>query len=178
MTKRASKRLSSKDKESDATMKDTTQTTTPYNSDDDEDNDDLNNLRMNTAYCTITVMLPKNSNFIKYLHAKYAILIDIFLQADEELLINQYDPKHDYDNAKFLRTAKDLPTKMTALQRFVAVITRCPKPGHGTTIWANIRISHNSEFEDIMNLTSFDLQSNEMNMMSKRIQAHKSNSPG
>lgn len=158
-------------------MKDTPETTASE-SDNDEDTDDLNNHRMNTTYCTITVKLPKNSNFIQYLHTKYSTLIDILLQADEELLVNQYDPKHDYDNAKFLRNAKDLPSKMTALQRFVAVTTRCPKPGHGATIWANIRISHDTEFEDIMNLTSFDLQSNEMNMMSKRIQAHKSNSPG
>ena len=115
MTNRASKRLRSKDKESDATMKDTPQTTTSE-SDNDEDTDDLNNHRMNTTYCTITVKLPKNSDFIQYLHSKYAILIDILLQADEELLINQYDPKYDYDNAKFLRNAKDLPSKMTSLQ--------------------------------------------------------------
>ena len=177
MSKRASKRLRLKDNESDAHTKDTSQTMMS-DSEDDDDNDSLNNHRMNTTYCTVTVKLPKNSDFIQYLHAKYTILIDILLQADEELLMNQYDPKHDYVNAKFIRNAEDLPTKMTALQRFVAVTTRCPKPGHGATVWANFRISHDSEFEDIMNLTSFDLQSNEMNMMSKRIQAHKSQSPG
>ena len=115
MSKRASKRLRLKYNESDTHTKDTSQTTMTE-SDDDDDNDSLTNIRMNTTYCTVTVKLPKNSDFIKYLHAKYTTLIDILLQADDKLLINQYDPKHDYVNAKFIRNAKELPNKMTALQ--------------------------------------------------------------
>ena len=146
---------------------------------DDEDN--RNDFRMHTTFINVIVKLPKNSDFIKYLHAKYTILINTLLQADEELLINPYDPKHDLTDTKSLCTAKDLPNKMTALQRFINVTTCCPKAGKGATIWANIRISHDSEFEDIMNLTSFDLESNErneINLMIKRIQPHKSSSPG
>ena len=99
---------------------------------------------MNTTYATVTIKLPKNSDFIKYLHNKYTILIDILLQANEELLVNPYDPNHDITDTKSLCAAKYLPTKMTALQRFVDVTTRCLKPGKGATIWANIRISHDS----------------------------------
>ena len=178
MTQRSSKQLNSKDKDSDDIMKDEKHITLLESSDDDDDNVDLKNQRMYTTYCTITVKLPKNSDFVKYLHAKYAIIIDILHQVDEKLLINQYDPKHSYNTTKFLHTAKDLPTRMPVLQRFVAVTTRWPKPDHGATIWANIRISHDSEFEDIIIITSFDLKSNEMNLMSKRIQAQKSSSPG
>ena len=83
--------------------------------------------------------------------------------------MNPYDPKHDITDTKLLRAAKDLPTKMKVLQRFVAVTIRCPKPSKRATIWANIHISHDSEFEDIMNLTSFDLESNEIHLISKRI---------
>ena len=50
-----------------------------------EDEDDLNNFRMYTTYITVTVKLPKDSDFIKYLHDKYTILIDTLLQVDEEL---------------------------------------------------------------------------------------------
>jgi len=67
---------------------------------------------------------------------------------------------------------------MTALQRFITVTTRWSKPGKGANTWANLRISHGSEFEEIMNLTRFDFESNEINLMTKRIQAHKSSSPG
>ena len=148
MNKRASKRLRFKDNESDAHTKDTSQTMMSDNEDDD-DNDSLNNHRMNTTYCTVTVKLPKNSDFIQYLHAKYTTLIDILLQADEELLVNQYDPKHDYINAKFIRNAEDLPTKMTALQRFVlllhAVLNRAMEPLYGPIFAshaiANLKIS-------------------------------------
>ena len=66
---------------------------------------------------------------------------------------------------------------MTAFQRFVAITTRYPKPGKGANIWANIRISYCSEIEDIMNLTNFDLESNEINLVSKRIQAQKLSFP-
>ena len=62
--------------------------------DNTEDEDNLNNFRMYTTYITVTIKLPKNSDFIKYLHDKYTILIDTLLQADEELLVNPYDPKH------------------------------------------------------------------------------------
>ena len=175
---RASKRLrfqkSKPDKHTDAAMDEMKDDA----SEDKFEEDNLNDFRIHTTYITVTIKLPKNSDFIKYLHNKYTILIDTLLQADEELLINPYDPKHDLTDTKSLRAAKDLPNKMTALQRFIAVTTRCPKPGKGATIWANLRISHDSEFEEIMNLTSFDLESNEINLMTKRIQAHKSHSPG
>ena len=91
---------------------------------DDEDN--LNNFCMHTTFVTVTIKLPKNSDFIKYLHDKYTILFDTLLQADEELLLNPYDPKHDLTNTKSICTSEDLPNKMTALQRFINVTTRCP----------------------------------------------------
>ncbi len=79
MSKHASKTLSFKDNESDAHAKKTSQTTMSDSDDDDDDNDSLNNIRMNTTYCTVTVKLPRNSNFIQYLNAKYTTLIDILL---------------------------------------------------------------------------------------------------
>ena len=45
--------------------------------------------RLYTTYCTITVKMPKDNDFIKFLHAKYAILLDILLQADDKLFVNQ-----------------------------------------------------------------------------------------
>ena len=131
---RASKRLRFQKKDgtdTDTAMKETTDDTSEDKSDDE---DNLNNFRMYTTFITVTIKLPKNSDFIKYLHDKYTILIDTLLQADEELLINPYDPKHDLTDTKSLRAAKDLPNKMTALQRFIAVTTRCLKPGKGATI--------------------------------------------
>jgi len=104
--------------------------------------------------------------------------MDKLLQADCLLLLLLYIQKFDVIDTKPVCDAEDLPTKMTALQKCINVITRCPRPGEGVTVWANICISHDYEFEEILNLTSFDLQSNEINLMSKRIQAHKSNTPG
>ena len=102
---------------------------------------------MHTTFVSATIKLPKNSDFIKFLHDKYTILIDTLLQADEELLINPYDPKHDLTDTKSLHTAKDLPNKMTALQRFINVLTCFLKPSKGATIWANLRISLDYKFE-------------------------------
>ena len=157
-------------------MEDTKADDNEENAEEDEEN--LDSFRIYTTYATVTIKLPENNSFIKYLHNKYTILIDTLLQAEEELLVNPYESKHDIIDIKSLRAAEYLPTKMTALQRLVAVTIHCPKSSKGATICANIRISHDSEFEDIMNLTSFDLESNEINLMSKRIQAHKSSCPG
>ena len=175
---RASKRLRFQNKtgkDTDASMEGSKVNANENNS---EDEDNLNDFRIYTTYITVTIKLAKDSDFIKYLHDKYTILIDTLLQVDEELLINPYDPKHDLTDTRSLRTAKDLPSKMTTLQRYIAITSRCPKSGKGATIWANLRISHDSDFEEIMNLTSFDLESNEINLMTKRIQSDKSSSPG
>ena len=180
MTKRQSKCLQSKSSNDDNTsMKEKTDITVDESSDNSADEEDyVDHHRLYTTYCTITVKIPKDKNIIKFLHDKYTTLIYILLQADDELFINKYDPKHDYTNASYLHNAKELLQKMTALQRSIAITTRCPKPGHEATVWANLRISHVSDFEEILNLISFGLQSNEMILMSKRIRAHKFNSPG
>ena len=141
---RASKQLhfhTKTGKDTDAAMEDTKEDAIDDNTENEEN---LNNFCMYTMYIIITIKLPKNSDFIKYLHDKYTILIDTLLQADEELLVNPYKTKYDLTDNKSLRAAKDLPNKMTELQHFIAVTTRCPKPGKGATIWANLRISHDS----------------------------------
>ena len=71
-------------------MEDTKANNNDENAEKVEEN--LNSLWMNTTYATVTMKLPKYRDFIKYLHNKYTILIDILLQADEELLVNPYDP--------------------------------------------------------------------------------------
>ena len=147
------------------------------NSKDNDIEDDINNFHIHTTYATVTIKLSQDNDLIKYLHNKYTILIKILLQDGKEIRMNPYDPKHDLVNTKRVRAAKDLPNKMTAIQKYITVTAHCPNPDHNASIWANIFISPDSEFEDIMNLTSSDFESIDINIMYKCIQSHKSSTP-
>ena len=72
MTKRQSKRLRSKSFDDDNTsMKEKTESTVDESSDDSSDDDKLkDHHQLYTTYCTITVKIPKDKNFIKFLHDK------------------------------------------------------------------------------------------------------------
>ena len=140
--------------------------------------DAVNDFRVNTTFITVSFSTPANTNFLAEVLAKFTLVIDNLQQADDTTLILPYDPKLDLTDTAPLRQVSDLPDKMTALQRFFKITSRAPKLNEKATVWSNARISHDSEFEDILNLISYDLQSNDINCMIKRVQCCTSTNPG
>ena len=140
--------------------------------------DVVNDFRVNTTFITITFSTPANSNFLEEVISKFTLVVDNLLQADDTILILPYDPKLDLTDSSPLREASDIPDKMTTLQRYFKITSRAPKLNEKATVWGNARISHDSEFEDILNLVSYDLQSNDINCMLKRVQCFASTHPG
>ena len=146
---------------------------------DDEDmHEEINDFRINTTFVTATFTTPANTDFLSGVISKLGIIIDNLLQADDSVLCLPYDPKHDLTNTPLVRQVNDIPVKMTALQKYFKITSRAPKSKEKATVWGNIRISHDSEFEEIQNLVSYELQSNDINFMNKRVQCHTSDTPG
>ena len=140
--------------------------------------EEINDFRVNTTFATVSFTIPASTDFltgtIEYLH----ILFDNLIQADETVLWLPYDPKYDLTDTALIRQADKIPDKMTALQKYFKITSRAPKKDEKAVVWGNIRISHDSEFEDIQNLISYELNSNDINLMYKRVQCHTTENPG
>ena len=134
---------------------------------------------------TISELIPHLSrlpfplqHFLEEVVEKFKIIVDNLQQADDSTLILPYDPKLDLTDTCQIRQIQDIPIKMTALQRFFKITSRALKGNEKATVWGNARISHDSEFDDILNLITYDLQSNDISCMLKRVQCFASYNPG
>ena len=101
-------------------------------------------------------------------------MIDNLLQADDTTLILPFDPKLDLSNSKLLQIVDNFPEKMMVLQCYFKITSCIPKAKEKATVWGNIRMSHDSEFDDILSLISHDSQRNEILCMRKRVQCFAS----
>ena len=139
---------------------------------------DFDDTRFYMKYITIKMTLDSNAGAIEALREKYALLKTTLLEADETIIFLPINPEKTADP---LRQDDEIPPKMTGISTYFHSTSRLPKPdkaAYKPIIWANARIAYDGDWEDIVNATIYDLEDANIQLMVKRVQCFKTESPG
>ena len=101
------------------------------------------------------------------LRSKYQFLVQTMLDADDKLL---FKTANHTAKEEVLNTTDDVPSKMTTINKFFFLTSKIPKTGIGQ-LWFTIRIATDLDYDEITAVTSYDLTSEYIKMMKKRLQS-------
>ena len=139
---------------------------------------DFDDTRYNCKFITLKMTLDTNANAIEALHGKYTSLKTILLEADDSVIFLPINPAKTADP---LRQKDEIPSKMTGISTYFHSTSRLPKvdkAAYKPTILANVRIAYDGDCEDIVNATIYDLEDANTQLIVKRVQYFKTESPG
>ena len=127
----------------------------------------------NIVFITVKITLRASNTFLADLRKKYINLLETMQEGDSTVKLL---PVNTDKSDEWLSVPEELPTKMTSLNKWFSTSSRAPKSSVGT-VWATSRISLEGNFEDLMNVTSYDLQDQQITLMKKRLQLHQTETP-
>jgi len=135
---------------------------------------ELDNVRYNDTFITMKVDFTTADSFATTLSDKYKSFLTTLQIIDDSLIILTANPT--IRRAPILLPA-DIPTNVTGMIPYFYTTSR-PAKDKAFSIWVVARISHNVDWEDIVETSRYGLTEDGMMMMYKRIQTFKTQMPG
>ena len=127
------------------------------------------------TFCTLRFNVPKAPNATETMRNKINKLFTVLLQADDSLMFTTYktDPPSSRDSLictasdLTLSSPDDLPTSITAIGKHFFGARPNSKGG---SVWAQVRLIHNVEIENIITDTNEDFKVSESQLFVQTIQ--------
>ena len=128
----------------------------------------------NKTYVTLKLKFNTATDFLKCLRDKYKTFLMTLQLADPTVKLYPVNP--DRTDLDPLCTPASLPDRMTGLAPFLSTSSRVNKK-KAFSYWVNAKIGHDLDWEELADVTSFDLQEININLMKKRLQCYKTACP-
>ena len=135
---------------------------------------EFDNVRFNDTFITLKVDFTTADAFAAILSNKYKTFLTTLQIIDDSLIILSANPTI---RRKPIFLPADIPTNVTGMIPYFHTTSR-PAKDKAFSIWSTARLSHNADWEDIIETSRYGLTDDGMMMMYKRIQTFKTQMPG
>ena len=135
---------------------------------------EMDEVRYFDTYITLKIEFEDDTDFHINLRKKYMEFLTILQMIDQDLILLTANPANLRD---IISNPASLPSRMTGMIPYFYTNSR-PAKDKSFMIWATARISHNVEWEDIVENSRYDLTEENITLMVKRIQCFKTQIPG
>ena len=150
---------------------------TPDNLDEDGDDVSMGSYRIHDYYITIKLQMNASPTYLQDLRDKYIMFINTLQEVDENLIIKGVNVTK---GNKKITNPKTLPERNIGLNKYFYTTSKPPKAdknGGVGVIWATALICTDESFDELATASHFDLESEGITMMKKRLQCFKSVTP-
>ena len=149
-----------------------------YTSDIDDqqynETDSLDEIRLYHYYINMKMTIDATTEMLTILRRKYIYVLTTLQEADDRIQVLPVDPTR---NADKIETPSSIPHKMTQMSKYFLTTSKAPTVGEGD-MWVTIRISADTDLEDILQDTEYDMREERILLMKKRVQCFKTTTPG
>ena len=135
---------------------------------------EIDNVRYNDTFITLKVDFATADDFATNLHEKYKAFLQTLQIVDDSLIILSANSSIRRDP---IFQPEEIPTTVTGMIPYFHTTSR-PAKDKAFSIWSTARISHDSDWEDIIETSRYGLTDDGIVMMYKRIQIFKTQMPG
>ena len=135
---------------------------------------ELDNVRYNDTFITLKMDFATADDFATNLYEKYKVFLNTLQIVDESLIILSANPSIRRDP---IFQPEEIPTTVTGMIPYFHTTSR-PAKDKAFFIWSTARISHDADWEDIIETSRYGLTDDGIVMMYKRIQTFKTKMPG
>jgi len=146
----------------------------PSDSNTQERDAEIDNVRYNDTFITLKIDFTTADAFTTTLADKYKSFLTTVQIVDDSLIVLTANP---YTRRTPIFLPADIPTTVTGMIPYFYTTSR-PAKDKAFSIWATARISHNADWEDIIDTSRYGLTEEGIMLMYKRVQTFKSQVPG
>ena len=126
------------------------------------------------TFVTLRLSFDSATDFLKCLRDKYKTFFSVLQLADETAVLFPVNPERTDQSP--LRSPVALSDRMTGMAPFFATGSRVNKK-KAFSYWVTAKIGHDLDWEELIEVTLYDLQDANIQLMRKRIQCYKTSCP-